>query len=722
MKENVQNIYEQIIAEIEQIMGAVDGINIHTDKLKKYEQQTLNMLCDLKNRSVEKLEALSKTAVWDRMIYVFYGETNSGKSTTVEALRIALGEASKVEQRAHFDKLNRAYIKVADEFEGYEKKLVEKHNKSLSKCEAKLKRHRKFMVRASHSWFYRLLNTLRIKLGGLPAPYGEKREKRLIAKHKQLTGFNPIDHDKRGVKLKREIKSYVDQLTPLQDGEIIGFGGQDFTNRSFEYAIQLEDRPITLVDLPGIEGQEKEIEVDIQQAMSKAHCIYYVLNGDKLPERRTLDKIKHHLSDQGEVYVLLNCRGNNYFIEDQPTSLFDLHAGLTHMKSLIDEQMGTILGDSYRGVVPIQALLAFYDKANFIRNTNSWRRQHKLKNKLQDSLWELSNGSELVAHMREFTTHFEEKIARANTVKGISRIFSLADTLDEVRSTYYSDFELKALEKMYVKFAANADLAVEYFKTSLQKVAREEVNGAINRLRSELAVEIKRYINQPDVLKIMIKKVLNGSDKMVGEHLKQAMIPALEDLKEQVMKNVEDFKDDIELFSKYTSFERRGFDMDFGGEFRSSMQEQLVHYVTFVGTLLTFGSLGTLLGSWVPVVGNLIGGVLGSVLGVAVAAWNWVKGEKKETKAMRRLESSLRNEVKPQLELYIEGAINQIESRVEEQVDKIKVDIKGEIGSLKRIISLLEDRAAQLRMKGDELQLEVTTKSESNEDNSVVEA
>jgi hypothetical protein len=52
-----------------------------------------------------KQEELRASADWKDFTVALYGETNAGKSTIIESLRIHLGESSKLEQRRRFDKL-----------------------------------------------------------------------------------------------------------------------------------------------------------------------------------------------------------------------------------------------------------------------------------------------------------------------------------------------------------------------------------------------------------------------------------------------------------------------------------------------------------------------------------------------------------------------------------------------------------------------------------------
>lgn len=46
----------------------------------------------------------------------------------------------------------------------------------------------------------------------------------------------------------------------------------------------------TLIDVPGIEGNEEEFKDVIQVALHKAHCVFYVQGHNKKPDEATAKK------------------------------------------------------------------------------------------------------------------------------------------------------------------------------------------------------------------------------------------------------------------------------------------------------------------------------------------------------------------------------------------------------------------------------------------------
>ncbi|WP_297453440.1 GTPase domain-containing protein [Persephonella sp.] len=90
------------------------------------------------------------------------------------------------------------------------------------------------------------------------------------------------------------------------DGRSIGTGVKDFTReiRSFSFG-----KKIRLLDMPGIEGDEKKVKNEIWKAVNKAHIVFYIFPHSKEPEKNTLLKIRQYLNKNTYVYGLINIRG-----------------------------------------------------------------------------------------------------------------------------------------------------------------------------------------------------------------------------------------------------------------------------------------------------------------------------------------------------------------------------------------------------------------------------
>ncbi len=79
-------------------------------------------------------------------------------------------------------------------------------------------------------------------------------------------------------------------LEKLQDGAIIGDGRSDFTLETKSYTLKHNNQSFVLLDVPGIEGNEKKVKQQISNATKKAHAIFYVTKTSAPPQKRRRGK------------------------------------------------------------------------------------------------------------------------------------------------------------------------------------------------------------------------------------------------------------------------------------------------------------------------------------------------------------------------------------------------------------------------------------------------
>ncbi|GAA7712184.1 hypothetical protein HpBT013_03690 [Helicobacter pylori] len=117
-----------------------------------------------------------------------------------------------------------------------------------------------------------------------------------------------------------------------------------------------------MLDVPGIEGDEKKVKQQISSATRKAHAIFYVTKTSAPPQKGeerkegTIKKIQKQLNSQTEVYTLYNKPINS------PRALKDEFTDTNEKESLkiLNEKMRAILGKHYEGHQIVSAQVAFY--------------------------------------------------------------------------------------------------------------------------------------------------------------------------------------------------------------------------------------------------------------------------------------------------------------------------------------------------------------------------
>ena len=227
-----------------------------------------------------------------------------------------------------------------------------------------------------------------------------------------------------------------DDKRKKEDGLIVGDGRHDFTKTYEEYHLSIAGHPFTLIDVPGIEGNESEFKDVIKTALHKAHCIFYVQGHNKKPDRATAEKIKKYLGDWVKVYSIYNVRGgvSNYDEEEERETL--ITPGILKAESLIRAEFKTILGDVYAGHVTLQGLLAMSAKASFSsKREDLIRGQQKLLKYFggsADKVLEFSQFKTLITLVEQKSSNFKSEIIEANKQKLISLAGNIATDIEQV--------------------------------------------------------------------------------------------------------------------------------------------------------------------------------------------------------------------------------------------------------------------------------------------------
>ncbi|GAA7618524.1 hypothetical protein JP0114_09280 [Helicobacter pylori] len=267
----MKNIYLDVKASIEKLQNIFRNTNNENERLKKSNQEALEVFQKLEFESLKELESLKNNEEWENFTIAFYGETNAGKSTLIECLRLFFKERSKMDQQERFRRL-----------------------------------------------------------------YAEK------------------NHRGSGHALL--------ELEKFQDGAIIGDGRSDFTTETKSYILKHGNKTFTLLDIPGIEGDEKKVIQQISNATQKAHAIFYVTKKPTPPQKGeekkegTIEKIQKQLDSQTEIYTLYNKPINN------PRALKDGLIDGSEKESLkiLNKEMKNILGKHCMGHQIVSAQMAFY--------------------------------------------------------------------------------------------------------------------------------------------------------------------------------------------------------------------------------------------------------------------------------------------------------------------------------------------------------------------------
>ncbi|GAA8913688.1 hypothetical protein HpEKA43_06120 [Helicobacter pylori] len=105
----MKNIYLDVKRSIKDLQNIFKNADDRDERLKKFNQESLEVFQKLEFESLKELESLKNNEEWENFTIAFYGETGAGKSTLIECLRMFFKEQSKVVQQERFKRLYSNY-------------------------------------------------------------------------------------------------------------------------------------------------------------------------------------------------------------------------------------------------------------------------------------------------------------------------------------------------------------------------------------------------------------------------------------------------------------------------------------------------------------------------------------------------------------------------------------------------------------------------------------
>lgn len=105
--ENPESVYQFTKSKIDSIIERIEQIK----RLQNDEQDAVqnekasNQLKKIQEEINKSIDEFKDNSEWNKFTISFFGETNAGKSTIIETLRILLGESTKIKQQKKFKEI-----------------------------------------------------------------------------------------------------------------------------------------------------------------------------------------------------------------------------------------------------------------------------------------------------------------------------------------------------------------------------------------------------------------------------------------------------------------------------------------------------------------------------------------------------------------------------------------------------------------------------------------
>ncbi|MGN8384958.1 GTPase [Helicobacter pylori] len=468
---------------------------------------------------------------------------------------------------------------------------------------------------------------------------------------------------------ERNKQAILNELHSLQDGAIIGDGRSDFTLKIQSYSFQYNHQNFILLDVPGIEGNEKKVIDQISNATQKAHAIFYVTKTPNPPQkgeegkRGTIEKIQRQLDSQTEVWTIFNKPITS------PKALKDGLINESEKGSLkiLNKEMKNILGEHYKGHQTVSAQMAFYGLAQaLIPETDFDKKKQKfLKDFKAEELLYQSHFKPLAEFIaEELLKNSRAKIIQSNCNKALKVVEQLQNT---IKTTIEKRIDpmIKKTQEYQQEARFNLDRSKEKFISDLKKSAFSKINQFEFDFRKEMHERIERGIGNNECKEIFGNELKQRETKLI-EDIKQRFKECGERFDEQIKEDIERFKEKIKDSLKM--LECIGIDsgnFDFNTDFNID---------NGIDGFALWGSIGglALLGIanfWNPI-GWVEIGIAGLValVGVVKGLWNVFNPNYKRSQQRKGVNEKLdevckqiTEALKSRIESYKKGALGMIE-------------------------------------------------------------
>ncbi|EXA87238.1 hypothetical protein MSC39_12855 [Acinetobacter nosocomialis] len=760
LKEKISDLIAKIVKN-EQVLDT----NLVGEKLNESKQ-----ILSFQQKEIERqIDELKRNSEWDYFTIAFFGETNAGKSTLIEVLRLLFAEKTKNEIQAKFKALKdefsldeEAYGELKNADNEISHKILE-NNKKLKEIDQtytqKLEDYQKILnaLKYEHdeqivnqsllndqkleifntqivslkekvqykkqnmSWWLKIIYIFKrleeekqiglielelIKQKALLDSelkvLKQKIEKEYALKQSHLATIQDeyeltkkpinsitlqLENEKKVVEQQlQHFEKMLEKLREFEDGLIMGDGRSDFTRESKEFLFDINGTQVKLIDVPGIEGDEKLVENEISKAVKKAHAVFYVTSKDAAPNEGTLQKIKTHLADQTEVWTVYNkpvtsprsLKNGLISNDDERGALNDLN-----------KQMESALDKHYKNYTVVAGLAAFYAVANcLVPFGEKYRNQIKfLNNSDRDELKEKSGLSAFQNHLTQTVIgDVPYKIKASNFNKANYVLKQTVEKLNNIHNGF-SDLKLNIDKQVAV---TKQEIDSEYLDLvqSLKTMIEKIIQDFERKTRQEVYKRIESDISN-DEFKGILKRQIDNNLELVSKDLiagfKTETSQFDENLKEKLQK----------LSSRLASIQN-----NFKADDVTGLNNNVSLKFDINNGINKMGLLGVGIGVGAAMWWNPVGWVAisltaaGLLFSFAKAIWSFFDSDFKKSEQKKSVDKNLSNIVK-ELKKVARENVSDVEEKIEPSISDLKKKLNEPSD---QITGLVEDMHQSINM------------------------
>lgn len=477
------------------------------------------------------------------------------------------------------------------------------------------------------------------------------------------------------------------------DGLIVGNGESDYTQIYSEYHMRINGVPFTLIDVPGIEGNESKYEKEIKEALNKAHYVFYVQGQNKRPDSGTASKIKQYLREWVRVYSIYNIKGIASKFKEPCQREILLSDSEKKIENQIEETFHEVLGDTYMGNISIQAFLAMCSKASFSSTRpDLLRGQSKLMSYFEDrdSLFSFSLFQSLINVVLQKAQNFRNEILEANKDKQKTLLHLMYDNIqDSIKE------QNKIVDSLTMRISSFQDGVRNDFsnsKNKISQIASQKYASLFDRLMNSALFAIDHAVGDK---KIYCQNRTNEIIKNVTSELQYDISKEISNLNS----NIKQRKRDLDQYISSVNLNGNPAHVSINPDFENALNKLDFSFGDFMDFVLAgFGAVGAyfaLVNIWNP---------LGWIAaGLTILGWLF-GGRDKVAQAKEKMRNNI-NEAKKKNRTTYNEQISRIQNNLDNTCQQIVMSVDSDLQNIRCLHNFIKDIEGKIQLEYSKLKI-----------------
>jgi hypothetical protein len=699
------DLHNMALGAINDLLGNLEGEATNPD-VAKAVRDVERLVAPIRNELADRIRALKRHARWDTFVIAFYGETNAGKSTIIDTMRSLLGESTKTDARNAFRALQTEHGLTEEGLRALQESIDSSRSKlaALSARAVEDEARIEAQKRASDdelrrltqlvaskkqraNFFIRLLYHCSKMREQFDVEAAEQRQSEITARlaaerEHAIVEHTRAEHALRDLQAKQEcVRSALEELSRLADGQIIGNGRSDYTLETQSYSFHADDQRFELLDVPGIEGKETRVIDNILSAVKTAHAVFYITGKAAPPQtgdssgQGTLEKIRMHLGDQTEVYTIYNKRVTNPIALDKGVLVSQ---GERDSLAVLDETMRKHLGVRYQGHITLSAYPAFLAVSDcLVPGSGHERSRAKFLDKASvDELLSKCGVAKFADWLKhDVVSDCDKRIRAANVNKVRASVQQARDDISLMQREELAPLVAK-IRRNWSDAGRQIDKAFAKVASTLETTADGNIRKLEARLRKKMYDLIEDGLDN-DQLQVALGENIQELKQSFETELLAEAEAVLERFQQELSGILARFEQRVEELQ--SSFHWQG-SSDSGSKF-NIVVDRGVNYVSLLAALASTALL-FLAGPMAPLA--VVFSVLGTVIGVAKAVRSMFDSEYKKSQQRSAVNTNIARitaRMQAASSRSIEGTTHLLQTKVEE----IRADLQRSVDQAKLV-------------------------------------